>query len=89
MEINRIKESYDGKKIENDNNININKENDKDKIENKTFTEFSNNIYEDDLLPANLEKECCWNCLKIILKQDSLNVYLQDNLVSDKVVKNF
>ena len=77
---NKIKEIKSGNNLDIKTNLDIiNK--------NKIYNEFYNETNELDLLPANLQKECCWNCLKIILKEISINVYYKDNIISDKVVK--
>lgn len=39
-----------------------------------------------DLLPANKEKNCCWNCLKVILKEDAFEHYFEEKIIKLKVV---
>jgi len=44
-------------------------------------------LVEDDLLPANKERKCCWNCMKVILKENSIEHYFQEKIMKYKVVK--
>jgi hypothetical protein len=52
-----------------------------------TLFEFGTDpIVEDDLLPANKERKCCWNCMKVILKENSIEHYFQEKIMKYKVV---
>ena len=41
-----------------------------------------------NLLPSNKEKKCCWNCLKVILKEKSIDKHFDEKIIKLKVVKN-
>jgi hypothetical protein len=42
----------------------------------------------DNLLPLGKDKQCCWNCLKII-KENPIEEYFNENIIKLKVVKLF
>jgi hypothetical protein len=41
-----------------------------------------------DLLPANKEKRCCWNCLKVLIKEDCVEHVFSEKVIKNKVVIN-
>ena len=40
-----------------------------------------------NLLPANKEKRCCWNCLKVLLKDKAIDKHFEEKIIKLKVVK--
>lgn len=40
-----------------------------------------------NLLPANKEKSCCWNCLKVLLKDQAIDKHFEEKIIKLKVVK--
>lgn len=41
-----------------------------------------------NLLPANKEKRCCWNCLKVLLKDQAIDKHFEEKIIKLKVVIN-
>ncbi len=41
-----------------------------------------------NLLPANKEKRCCWNCLKVLIKDESFEKHFEEKIIKLKVVIN-
>lgn len=42
-----------------------------------------------NLLPANKEKKCCWNCLKVLLKEKAIDKNFEEKIIKLKVVKRY
>jgi hypothetical protein len=40
-----------------------------------------------NLLPANKEKRCCWNCFKVLLKDQAIDKHFEEKIIKLKVVK--
>lgn len=41
-----------------------------------------------NLLPVNKEKRCCWNCLKVLLEENSISRMYNEKIIKLKVVIN-
>ena len=39
-----------------------------------------------NLLPANKDKKCCWNCLKTLLEENSIEKTFEEKIIKEKVV---
>lgn len=39
-----------------------------------------------NLLPANKDIKCCWNCLKVLLEENSIEKLFLEKLIKEKVV---
>ncbi len=39
-----------------------------------------------NLLPINKEKRCCWNCLKVLLEENSISKRFDEKIIKLKVV---
>jgi hypothetical protein len=48
--------------------------------------EFCTEANLDNLLPLNIEKQACWNCLKVIVKDLAISHYFDEKLIKLKVV---
>ena len=86
--LNKVRELR--KKTENNDNENLNK-NEKHEFSSDTLKSgfyFNEAAIESDmnLLPANKEKRCCWNCLKVLLKENSIDKNFQEKIIKLKVV---
>jgi hypothetical protein len=49
-------------------------------------TEFATDTNFDNLLPLGIDKECCWNCLKVIVKENAVSYYFEEKVIKLKVV---
>ncbi len=74
---------------------NINKNLDEDfnlKKSEKSMSDFYSNEAGIDagmnLLPSNKEKTCCWSCLKVLIKDQSIEKFYDEKIIKLKVVKN-
>jgi hypothetical protein len=48
--------------------------------------EFSTEANFDNLLPVGIDKECCWNCLKVIVKDNAISHSFEEKVIKLKVV---
>jgi hypothetical protein len=52
----------------------------------KEAHEFSTETNLDNLLPIGIDKQCCWNCLKIVATDSAVSHYFDDKVIKLKVV---
>lgn len=43
-------------------------------------------MIQDEFLPINKNKKCCWNCLKVILEENSIEHFFEEKIMKNKVV---
>jgi len=41
-----------------------------------------------NILPLNKDKKCCWNCLKVLLEENSIQKKFDEKIIKGNIVRN-